>query len=103
MEQENCIDSTEIHHQQYRCLTLADAQKLASRIIYAEEDFQERRELHTGDTKAEKTETVQSIDALISWNKRRHYSQGEEPDASTAAVWATSDVTAPNHVPEHDR
>ncbi|KRZ79957.1 hypothetical protein T10_3024, partial [Trichinella papuae] len=46
-------------------LTLAEARKLAIRIIQVEEDFQERQQPRAGITKPEKAEAAQSIDALI--------------------------------------
>ncbi|KRY37262.1 hypothetical protein T01_10011 [Trichinella spiralis] len=45
--------------------TLAEAQKLVSKVRRAEEDFHQSRQLHTGNPKLEKSEVTQSINALI--------------------------------------
>ncbi|KRZ61377.1 hypothetical protein T02_8512 [Trichinella nativa] len=45
--------------------TLAEAQKLVSKVMRGEEDFHQSRQLHTGNPKLEKTEVAQSINALI--------------------------------------
>ncbi|KRY38801.1 hypothetical protein T03_17449, partial [Trichinella britovi] len=45
--------------------TLAEAPKLATRIIQVEDDFQERQQPRAGIAKPEKTEMAQKIDAMI--------------------------------------
>ncbi|KRZ17530.1 hypothetical protein T11_13191 [Trichinella zimbabwensis] len=45
--------------------TLAEARKLVSKVVRAEEDFHQSQQSHTSNPKPEKTEVAQSIDALI--------------------------------------
>ncbi|KRZ55916.1 Transposon Ty3-G Gag-Pol polyprotein [Trichinella nativa] len=45
--------------------TLAEAQKLATRIIQVEDDYQEKQQPRAGIAKPEKTEMAQKIDAMI--------------------------------------
>ncbi|KRY20279.1 U6 snRNA-associated Sm-like protein LSm6, partial [Trichinella patagoniensis] len=45
--------------------TLAEARKLVSKVMRAEEDFHQSRQSHTSNPKPEKTEVAQSIEALI--------------------------------------
>ncbi|KRY74865.1 hypothetical protein T4A_1222 [Trichinella pseudospiralis] len=45
--------------------TLAEARKLVSKVVQAEEDFHQSRQSDTRNPKPEKTEVAQSIDALI--------------------------------------
>ncbi|KRX29126.1 hypothetical protein T06_2074, partial [Trichinella sp. T6] len=45
--------------------TFAEAQKLATRIIQVEDDYQEKQQPRAGIAKPEKTEMAQKIDAMI--------------------------------------
>ncbi|KRY40117.1 U6 snRNA-associated Sm-like protein LSm6 [Trichinella spiralis] len=45
--------------------TFAEARKLVSKVMRAEEDFHQSRQSHTSNPKPEKTELAQSIEALI--------------------------------------
>ncbi|XP_003378139.1 small nuclear ribonucleoprotein F, partial [Trichinella spiralis] len=45
--------------------TFAEARKLVSKVMRAEEDFHQSRQSHTSNPKQEKTELAQSIEALI--------------------------------------
>ncbi|KRX23250.1 hypothetical protein T07_5438 [Trichinella nelsoni] len=45
--------------------TLAEAQKLISKVMRAGEHFHQSRQLHTSNPKPEKAEATQSIDNLI--------------------------------------